>query len=72
MDIWYFTFGAGQHNSGYCQPIQAKTSEKARKHMIKMYGYEWSNQYTSEQWDKMKHDSNRYWPLEKELNIIIV
>ena len=72
MSTWYFTFGSGQHNSGYCQPIQANTSEKARKQMIKMYGYEWSIQYTEEQWNTMKNDKNITWPLEKELDLIIV
>ena len=48
--VWRFTFGCGQHNAGYCQPILG-TFESAREKMFSMYGPEWCFQYSEKQWE---------------------
>ena len=35
---FYFTFGCGQNNAGYCQPVYAKDYETARKRMFGIHG----------------------------------
>lgn len=70
MEKWYFTFGGGQINEGYCQPIIATSYGNARKKMIELYGIEWGFQYSQEEWEKSKNDKNRMWEMEKELPVI--
>lgn len=67
--VWRFTFGCGQHNAGYCQPILG-TFESAREKMFSMYGPEWCFQYSEKQWEDIKTDPMRYWEMEKELKLV--
>lgn len=50
MNKYYFTFGSGQVNEGFCQPIIAKDMIIARQKMHDLYGQEWAFCYTEEQW----------------------
>lgn len=45
---WYFTFGWGQPHAGCVQPIEAEDAHAARLKMMRMYGRDWSFQYTEE------------------------
>ena len=66
---WYFTFGFGQPNAGRYVKIWG-TFESARYKMIVLYGYKWAFQYSEEEWEKVKNDPNRRWPMETELRTI--
>jgi hypothetical protein len=66
----YFTFGCGQENEGYVQPIIASSYGKAREKMVEMHGARWAFQYSEEQWNEMLADKNRCFELEKELPTI--
>lgn len=66
---WIFTFGCGQKHEGYYVKIKG-TFDSARHKMFAKYGEDWSFQYSEEVWEDMKKDPNRYWPVEKELEVI--
>lgn len=68
---WYFTFGCGQQNAHKCQPIQAPNYEQARLEMFRLYGDKWCFQYSTKEWTKMKNDSNRFWPMEEEMPLVV-
>lgn len=71
--IWYFTFGCGQENAGYCLPIRASNEEIARNEMIKRFGTGWAFCYTEKQWAKAKEEEpTKPWSLERELEIVEV
>ena len=36
----------------------------AREKMIEKYGTNWGFQYSEKEWNDMKNDPNRWWPLE--------
>lgn len=70
--VWYFTFaGNDPVYGGYCQPIKARSWGEAREKMFELHGAHWCGQYDEEFWNKMKNDSTRWWPLEKELPLIV-
>ena len=67
--IWRFTFGLGQTNAGYCQPIFG-TFESAWAKMVSMYGREWCMPYSEKEWEDIKNDPDRYWEMEKDLKLV--
>lgn len=64
--LWRFTFGCGQANAGKCQPIYG-TFSSARAKMFELWGAHWAFQYSEEEWEAMKSNPNRFYPLEDEL-----
>lgn len=34
------------------------------------YGAKWAFQYPEEEWERLKNDPNRRWPVETELEVI--
>lgn len=68
-EYWIFTFGSGQQHAGYYVKIRG-TFDEARKKMFEKYGKDWGFQYSEEQWEKLKNNPNRWWPMEKELEVI--
>lgn len=56
-ETWYFTFGCGQPNAGYCQPIEAPNYASARTMMCAVYGIKWAFQYSAEQWERAGQQS---------------
>lgn len=69
MDEWIFTFGCGQPLAGKCVRISGSYGD-ARKKMCSVFGDKWAFQYSVEEWEKMKIDPNRKWPMEEELDLI--
>ncbi len=67
--VWRFTFGVGQTNAGYCQPIFG-TFASARAKMVSMYGLKWCFQYSEKEWEDIKNDPKRYWEMEKDLKLV--
>lgn len=67
--IWRFTFGCGQLHAGYCQPILG-TFSTARNKMFEMYGDAWCFQYSENEWERIKNDPKRFWPMEKDLELV--
>ena len=63
---WVFTFGSGQEHEGHYVIIFGSFNE-AREKMIKRFGTQWAFQYSEQEWEEMKHDPNRCWPMEKPL-----
>lgn len=53
---FYFTFGYGQRNFGYYQPIKAENKSKAHKKMVELYGTKWSSVYTDDKWETVKNN----------------
>ena len=72
MKTWYFTFCGDQPLSGYCQPIRASSWGAARAKMCEMYGEKWGFQYSEDEWLNMKNDPKRWYPLERELELVVV
>ena len=66
---WYFTFGCGQKHAGYYVKIRG-TFNEARKKMYEKYGKNWGFQYSEKQWEEMKNEPTRYWPMEEELEVM--
>lgn len=66
---WVFTFGVGQLFEGYYVRIWG-TYESARKKMVDKYGLNWAFQYNLTDWSSMERNPNRYWPMEKLLEVI--
>ena len=50
---FYFTFGYGQVNFGYYQPIKAESRHKAHEKMFELYGTKWSFMYTDKDWQSI-------------------
>lgn len=65
---WYFTFGCGQEYAGCCVKFYGTFSE-ARHQMCDRFGTHWAFQYSEEEWESMKNDPNRTWPMERELEL---
>jgi len=72
MEKFIFTFGGNHSLRGKCQPIFAKDYSEARNKMVEIHGVRWAFQYTNEDWEKIKNDKNRFWPMETELEAIYV
>ena len=70
LEKYIFTFGCGQKNAGYAQPIYAKDYEAARNKMFELHNNKWAFQYTGEHWETMKNRPNRMFTLETELEPI--
>lgn len=68
-EYWIFTFGYGQKHQGYYVKIFGGFFE-ARAKMYDKYGEEWSMQYSAKHWDDVKNNPDRFWPMEKELEVI--
>lgn len=68
-EYWIFTFGCGQPHAGKYVKIRGSYYE-ARQKMITHYGKEWCFQYSEKDWENMKNDPNRWYPLETELEVI--
>lgn len=68
-EYWIFTFGVGQEHEGYYVRIRGSFSQ-AREKMCAKYGTHWGFQYSEEEWEKMKNDPYRMYPMEKELEVI--
>jgi hypothetical protein len=66
---WIFTFGCGQQHAGKCVRIKGTYGE-ARAKMFELFGAEWCFQYSAKEWDRMKNDPNRTYPMEEELEVI--
>lgn len=66
---WIFTFGCGQQHAGMYVKIYG-TRDEARKKMFDKYGREWGFQHSEEEWKSFENDPNRWWPMEKELEVI--
>lgn len=67
MRKFIFTFGGNHKLEGKCQPIYAKDYSEAREAMVEVHGLNWAFQYTGEEWEKLKNDKERFWPMEEEL-----
>lgn len=50
MPKFYFTFGGGQANAGHYHVIEAVDDDVARQTMIRRFDFDWSMQYTEEEW----------------------
>ena len=70
MPEYIFTFGCGQEQAGYCQPIFAAGYGEARVKMFELHGDKWAFQYTREEWEKIRNRPERQWPMERELKPI--
>lgn len=68
MNEWIFTFGCGQALAGKCVRISGTYGE-ARQKMMEVFGDKWAFQYSLEEWEQMKNDPNRMWPMEEELDL---
>lgn len=50
---WYFTFGASQQYDGFYVIVRDTTFGDARAKMFNCYGYEWSGQYSAQQFNHL-------------------
>lgn len=66
---WIFTFGYGQPHAGHYVKIYG-TYMEARRKMFNKYGSNWGFQHSEEEWKAFEEDPNRWWPMEKELEVI--
>ena len=64
---WIFTFGCGQKHAGKCVRIKG-TYADAREKMFRLFGKEWSFQYSATQWEEFK-ESNLPYEVETEVPI---
>ena len=73
METWYFTFLSDDFTKGdYVQPIRAKSFGEARSKMFELYGEKWCFQYSEEQWEDWNRRRPHGFPIERELELIIV
>ena len=73
MSVWYFTFlGDDPVYGGYCQPIKAESWYDARIKMCELHGDRWCFQYSADEWERVKNNPERWYPIEKELELIEV
>lgn len=56
MNKYIFTFGSGQEFEGFYQPIYSETFTEARKLMYKIYGNNWSSQYSEREWKEAEKE----------------
>jgi len=68
LEKYIFTFGCGQKQAGYCQPIFAKDYEAARNKMFELHGGDWAFQYTGERWEAIKNNPDRIYTIEIEMD----
>ncbi len=66
---YYFTFGYDQPHQGYYVKIKGDYGT-ARQKMCEKYGIKWAFQYSEEEWKEIEADPQRWWPMEKELEMI--
>lgn len=66
---YYFTFGYGQPYEGYYVKIKGDYGA-ARQKMFEKYGTKWAFQYSEEEWREIEQDPERWWAMEKELEVI--
>jgi len=69
---YIFTFGCDQKHAGHCQPIYAMTEGEARARMFKEHGAEWCTDYNEADWKRIQDKPGRWWPMEIELDPIVV
>ena len=71
---WYFTFGQSSDIYGdmanRAVKVYANSYGEARQKMFDYYGSHWGFQYSEEEWEKMKNDPSRYWPMEEVTGVI--
>lgn len=60
---WIFTFGCGHRFAGCYVKIYGTYGE-AREKMCNKYGDKWAFQYSEENWNAMKNDIHRMFPME--------
>ena len=65
---WIFTFGCGQKYAGKCVRIKGGFNE-ARQKMHNKFEDKWAFQYSADEWEKMKNDPNRMYPMEEEIDM---
>ena len=65
---WVFTFGHGQPFQGKCVRIKGEYAD-ARNQMFNMFGSVWGFQYSADEWEKMKKDKDRMYPIETEISL---
>lgn len=65
---WIFTFGFGHEHQGHYVTFSGSYGE-ARQKMCDIYGTKWGFQYSEKEWNKMKNDPTRTWPMETELEV---
>lgn len=70
MDEYYiFTFGSDHALAG--KAIKIKGSFMAsRLRMIEEFGTKWAFQYSEKEWEDLKNDPDRYWPMEEIIKVI--
>ena len=69
---WYFTFlGNDPIHANHVQPIVAEDYFTARDIMFRNYGAHWGFQYSSKQWHEWCQERPEYYPIEKELPVIV-
>lgn len=68
-NYWCFTFGYGQEYAGHYVKVKGTYGE-ARQKMFDKYGDKWCFQYSEDEWSEMENDPNRYWEMEKLLEVI--
>lgn len=69
QEWWIFTFGSGQEHEGKYVRIKG-TYFTAREKMFDRYGEKWGFQYSEKEWEDIKNDPQRWWPIETELEVI--
>lgn len=67
---WIFTFGCGHRFAGCYVKIYGTFSE-ARKKMCDKHGDKWAFQYSEENWNAMKNDIHRMFPMENTVLEVI-
>lgn len=65
---WVFTFGHGHLFGGKCVRLQG-SFEDTRNRMFNLFGNKWGFQYSAEEWEHMKNDKDRMYPLETEISL---
>lgn len=65
---WYFTFGSNSSNEGKCIKLYG-TYSGTRGDMFEMFGNKWAFQYSEHDWESMKSNPDRTWPMEKLVDI---
>lgn len=63
---WYFTFGTGHEHADRFVKIYG-TFIEARNEMFERFGSAWAFQYSEAEWERMRIDPLRFWPMPTEL-----
>ena len=66
---WIFTFGCGSPKAGMATKIFG-TYDEARQKMFEIYGDKWAFQYSEENWEEMKADRIRMYPMSRITEVI--